>query len=79
MSTTDKHALMVQKQALEQQRMENTLALKELVSATRAYRFVGGLLIETDAALLRAELTDKQGSIEARLHSLAKLEKESKT
>ena len=51
-------------------------------SAEEAYIEVPGsadVLIETDAALLRAELTDKQGSIEARLHSLAKLEKESKT
>lgn len=79
MNAEERHALAVQRQALEQQRGETTLALKELATATRAYRFVGGLLIETDATKLREELTTKQGSIEARLQSIARLEKDAST
>ena len=66
------HTQTIAKQALQQQSVEIDLALKELVDAKHAYRFVGGLLIASDVDTLRADLTRKRENVAARLASMQK-------
>lgn len=66
------HSLAVQRQTLEQQLLEIDLALKELQNARTAYKLVGGLLIESDAASLRADLEKKKEVAQTRLSTLAR-------
>jgi chaperonin cofactor prefoldin len=72
MAAEHDHSAAVQKHTLQQQAVELDLALKELAGAKSAYRFVGGLLIETDSDTLRTELTTKRENVQARLDALAK-------
>jgi chaperonin cofactor prefoldin len=72
MAAEHDHSATVQKHTLQQQALELDLALKELTGAKSAYRFVGGLLIETDANTLATELTAKRETVQARLSALAK-------
>jgi len=66
------HNFSVQEHALKQQLMELDVALKELQGAERAYKFVGGLLIQNDPTALRNDLTAKRESITERLAALAR-------
>ena len=72
MSAELEHTQIIAKQALQQQSMEIDMALKELVDAKSAYRFVGGLLVASDVDALRADLTKKKESVAARLSSMQK-------
>lgn len=72
MAAEHDHSVAVQTRTLQQQAVELDLALKELTGAKNAYRFVGGLLIETDANDLRTELTTKRENVQARLDALSK-------
>jgi prefoldin beta subunit len=66
------HSLAVQRQAAQSQLSEAELALKELSGAKTAYRLVGGLMVQAPVDELKAEVTRRKESAEARLELIEK-------
>jgi chaperonin cofactor prefoldin len=64
----------VQKQASQQQQIEAELALKELATATNAYKIVGSVMVSAPVESLRQELEKKRESATARISLLEKQE-----
>lgn len=66
--------LLVQKQTFQLQLMEAESALRELQSATEAYKIVGNVMILSKKEDLEKELQDKKESVQLRIASLERQE-----
>ncbi|MBI4145976.1 prefoldin subunit beta [Candidatus Woesearchaeota archaeon] len=71
-------ALNQQKQQFQAQIYELDGALKELETASNAYKLVGGIMISTDKQTLTKELTSKKEMFDLRVQTLDKQEKQIK-
>lgn len=77
-----RQAIASQKQQLQAQIFEVNNALKELESAKTAYKIVGGIMVQSDPAVLKKDLSEKKETLELRNKSLesqeAKLDEKAK-
>ncbi len=71
-------ALLMQRQQFQTQLFEVESALKELEKTDDAFKIVGNVMIKTDKAALKAELSSKKEIIDLRLKNLDKQEKQMK-
>lgn len=71
-------AIALQKQQFQTQLFELEAALKELESATVAYKIIGGIMVSSSPALLKKELSQKKELFELRLQNIEKQEKQLK-
>jgi prefoldin beta subunit len=63
-------ALLTQKQALQMQLMEVESALKELETATEAYKIVGNIMVASEKPKLQQDLMEKKETVELRIKSI---------
>ncbi len=66
--------LLVQKQAINSQIQELSLAIKELDSSSESYRLLGNILIKTDKPSLKKKLEQDLNAFQMRLKSIEKQE-----
>lgn len=71
-------ALLMQRQQFQTQLFEVESALKELEKTDDAFKIVGNVMIKTDKAAMKAELSSKKEIIDLRLKNLDKQEKQMK-
>jgi len=71
-------ALLMQKQQFQGQLFELESALKEIEKTDDAFKIVGNVMIKTDKAALKAELTSKKEIVDLRLKNIDKQEKQLK-
>ena len=67
-----------QKQQFQAQLVEVESALKELVKSTDSYKIVGNIMVSSDKEKLLNELKEKKESVELRITTLEKQEKQMK-
>ena len=68
-------ALLGQKQQFQSQLIELESALTELESAPKAYKIVGGIMVEAAPEALKAEVSSKKDIMMMRIGSIEKQEK----
>ena len=68
-------ALLSQKQALQMQLMEIDSALKELETASEAYKIVGNIMVASKKDKLQTDLKEKKETAELRIKTLEAQEK----
>ncbi len=70
------HTLTIQRQAHDGQLAEADHALKALPVSGDAWRVIGNIMVKRDAAVLRAELTEKRAALKSRSDAATRQEKE---
>jgi len=70
------HSISMQKQQFQAQLFEVEGALKELSSASNAFKIVGGIMISSEKDVLVKDLDGKKELLELRVQSLEKQEKQ---
>lgn len=70
--------LLLQRQQFSSQAIEVESALKELETTEPVYKLVGSILVKTEPAVLKQELTAKKELVELRIKSLEKQENQIK-
>ena len=66
--------LLVQRQQFSTQLVETDSALKELETTEPVYKVIGNIMVKSDPAVLKQELSQKKELLELRIKSLEKQE-----